>query len=215
MKDKLKELKFQKFKKIIKNYIKESGYNQKGLADELTVSESSLSKYLTGTNRISIEILDKLCRVLRMTPEDKDELFILAGYLPPGSYTHEPTPPHKPPPLTNLPGLTPHFVDREQEVKDLLGYLYPKNTVVISGIGGLGKTELAIKTILELGKELDERFPDGFIYHNYKLKPSTGQIIDTITYHFNAVPSPYNLTVILAGKKALLLLDGAEIPRNS
>lgn len=57
---------------VLYRYKKEKGYNNKALADELEVSESYVSRILREARgkQIDLEVLNRICAKLNLTPND-------------------------------------------------------------------------------------------------------------------------------------------------
>lgn len=107
------------------------------------------------------------------------------------------------------------FVDRESELATLLEQLKPGQTATLCGPGGMGKTALASHAIWHL-TEADNppaQFPDGIIFHSFYDFPQIDSALSHIILSLGGRPeAPLEQTAhrLLAGKRLLLLLDGAE-----
>lgn len=127
--------------------------------------------------------------------------------------------PFTPPALYQLPTPSADFVGRKKEIKGLLKAL-KKESVIISGLGGVGKTELAYK----LAQHLKPGYPDAQFYFDFKgsskepLSASDAMRHVIRSYHPTAqLPEDESglraiYLSLLAGKKALLLMDNAVSP---
>jgi len=118
------------------------------------------------------------------------------------------------PPLRPIPFQVPrraaHFQGREQELAALLDHLRPGAAVTLCGPGGIGKTALAAEALARLPKD---RFPDGIIFHTFYRQPEAALSLEHIarSYGHDPRPTPADAArMALAGRRAMLVLDGAE-----
>jgi len=112
-----------------------------------------------------------------------------------------------------------HFTGREEEVTWLLAELQPGRQVTLCGLGGMGKTALASEAIWRLapGGEPPERFPDGVLWHSFYGQPSAEMALDDLARAYGEEVKPNaNAAALraLAGRRALMVLDGAEAADN-
>ncbi len=63
-------------------------------------------------------------------------------------------------PVTKLPRHSPFFVGRQEQIERICGQLTEPQVLQIRGLGGIGKTALAIK----VGYTIKDSFPDGVIW---------------------------------------------------
>jgi tetratricopeptide (TPR) repeat protein len=122
-------------------------------------------------------------------------------------HIHQPAQPVIP---RQLPSLDTCFLGRDRELAELLDQLQPGKVAAVCGPGGMGKSALAAQAVskLEAG-----RFPDGIIFHSFYHQPSTDMALQTICNAFQAEAKAglaSTVRQVLAGRKALLILDGAE-----
>jgi tetratricopeptide (TPR) repeat protein len=115
------------------------------------------------------------------------------------------------------PRKTEHFTGREKELEELVKVLQPGALVTLCGPGGIGKSALAAEAVWRLGPDdashPPERFPDGILYHDFYLSPQAAGALEAIARAYGEEPKPSPAAAArraLAGRKALLLLDGAE-----
>ena len=109
-----------------------------------------------------------------------------------------------------LPSLDDCFLGRDKDLADLIDQLHPGKVAAVCGPGGMGKSALAAQAVHKLEKD---RFPDGIVFHSFYGHPETEQALQTICAAFQVeAKAGLETTVkgLLANKKALLILDGAE-----
>jgi tetratricopeptide (TPR) repeat protein len=113
------------------------------------------------------------------------------------------------------PARAEHFTGREEELAKLRDDLEPGKVVTLTGPGGIGKTALAAEAIWTLSPNDDppERFPDGIFYHTFYNQPQADLALEKIALAYGEEPRPTPKDAAqraLAGRRALLVLDGAE-----
>ncbi len=119
------------------------------------------------------------------------------------------------PPL-QLPRRPDHFTGRRQEVDDLMTALRPGHVITLWGPGGIGKSAVAAEALHRLtadGTEPPAQFPDGVVWHEFYNAPEALRALEHIARSCGQTldPTPREAALLaLAGRKALLLLDGAE-----
>lgn len=162
------------------------------------------------------ELLDKL---LLERPKNADlaavATALAAGQplIPPGVQVAD-LPGRGPVPLQK-PLRAQHFTGRDLELARLLADLQPGKQLTLCGPGGMGKTALAAEAVWRLvpGDEPPERFPDGVIFHTFYHQPQAATALEAITRACGVEPRPTPrdaARMALAGRRALLILDGAE-----
>jgi tetratricopeptide (TPR) repeat protein len=131
----------------------------------------------------------------------------------------------EPPSSSRLPFQLPprpeYFTDREIELEDLIKSIKPGHVVTLSGPAGIGKSALAAEAFWRMtqnGNFPQEEFPDGFLRHDFYEVPDVASFFSTITRTFGMISDPVRswsaAKDALAGRKALILLDGAEYADN-
>lgn len=113
------------------------------------------------------------------------------------------------PPLVSLPAYLTEYFGREEEKRLILGKLESHRLITITGMGGIGKTRIAIEVAREAAH----------IYERTAFVPleecvSPGQILEHIPPALQLPPSPSSaldqMAHALAGNKVLLVLDNLE-----
>ena len=110
----------------------------------------------------------------------------------------------------HLPPLDDYFVDREQQLADLVRDLHPGKVVTLCGMGGIGKSALAAQAVRQIEPE---RFPDGILFHSFYKQRDHKVALEYIAATFGLEPKPTPAIAAqkaLADKRALLILDGTE-----
>ncbi|MBO0610218.1 AfsR/SARP family transcriptional regulator [Myceligenerans salitolerans] len=207
--------------------------------DERVVAQLMLTLYREGRTAQALEQYDRTRRTLSEEmgtdpgPELKDlHLRILdadpgleAPSPEPGTTHPRPDPPQSPtlPLPSQLPARPRHLTGRENEraVLDTLHAPDTASVAVVCGLGGVGKTSLALRW----AHDNLARFPDGQLYVNlHGFSPSTPAASPrTVVHDFlialgmdaKAIPTSAEAQAglyrsLLAGKRMLLLLDNAR-----
>ncbi|MCI5167001.1 MAG: hypothetical protein D3903_13135, partial [Candidatus Electrothrix sp. GM3_4] len=115
-----------------------------------------------------------------------------------------------PEPPRQLPPLDACFLGRDKELAKLVEQLHPDKVAAVCGPGGMGKSALAAQAVHRLEQG---RFLDGIVFHSFYQKPRTDQALQSIADAFQIEVKVGLVTAVqtaLAGKKALLIFDGAE-----
>lgn len=111
----------------------------------------------------------------------------------------------------NLPAHQSSFVGREQELGEIRRLLFTTSVLTLTGIGGAGKTRLAI----EAAAGLAERFPDGVWFVELGGLAEAGLIFNTVASALNVRAGPAStieetLLDYLRSRSLLLILDNCE-----
>lgn len=111
----------------------------------------------------------------------------------------------------NLPSTLTTFVGRRREVTGAKRLLAESRLVTLIGIGGVGKTRLALRVAEDVRRD----FPDGVWFVELADLHDPGLVPDTVAavfgLHDQAAQSPAHLLIDhLAGRNALLVLDNCE-----
>ena len=109
-----------------------------------------------------------------------------------------------------LPPLDACFLGRDTELATLLEQLQPGRIAAVCGPGGMGKSALAAQAVQRLEADC---FLDGVVFHSFYGHPETELALQTIAEAFQIEAKAgleSAVRQVLAGKQALLILDGAE-----
>ncbi|HEY5427368.1 MAG TPA: adenylate/guanylate cyclase domain-containing protein [Candidatus Tumulicola sp.] len=111
----------------------------------------------------------------------------------------------------NLPSQISSFVGRERELDELRAFLREHRLVTIAGLGGMGKTRLA----LQLAASTIERFRDGGWFVELASISDPALIAQTIAAELNlrevhSEPIVETLLHHLSGRQLLLVIDNSE-----
>ncbi len=136
----------QKFRTLLDKH----DFSQARLARRLHVSRSTISKWITGENQISYEMLRTLCEIFDLDADEQAEWLVLAGYPPVVESRDAATLPAKrqtydailyvEPGNLRSPGRLFGF---EYALVALTSQLDRGQQILITGYGGTGKTALA------------------------------------------------------------------------
>ncbi len=111
----------------------------------------------------------------------------------------------------NLPVQTTSFVGRDLEVKQLAGLVRAHRLVTLTGVGGVGKTRLAVQVAAGMSGE----FPDGVWLVELAPLGDPAAVPDAVATALGIAPHP-GLSVVdsvveaLAGRQLLVVLDNCE-----
>lgn len=200
----------------------ESGRSLRDIERATHVSNSSLSRYLSGQATPSWNVVVALCRVTGHDPRPLRPLWEAAdrGRRAPGrQFDVEKTTP-RPGPRNDLPRDVPAFTARRGEVDELVRLARAGHTVAIDGMGGIGKTALAV----HVAHLLTPEFPDcqlyvdlhGFTPGREPVAPSEAllALLRALGVPAGRIPDGLEERAALwrselAGRQALVVLDNA------
>ena len=111
----------------------------------------------------------------------------------------------------NLPQQLTSLIGRDQEVAQIAELLDEHRSITLTGVGGVGKTRLA----LQAGAELADRFEDGVWFIDLALLADSDLIAGAIAALFGVRESPGQSSLEAIGhalkpKRMLLILDDCE-----
>lgn len=178
---------------------------QESLADRAGLSAKGIQKLERGGSQPYRDTIRRLVQALDLTGE---ELVAFRAAATPSP--RQPRPGHVDVQST-LPAALTIFIGREAEKNDLERLLASARLLSLTGVGGCGKTRLA----LEVAKLVDDRYPHGV--HLVELAALADPLLVTqavaTALGIREVPTQPLLSTIVAavrGRRLLLLLDNCE-----
>ncbi len=212
------------------------GLTQEELADSAGLSVRAVGDLERGRAFPHRDTVGRLCAALQLDDESRRQLTVLArtgwaarqrngtsrGKAAPVPPARMPAPSMPLAAPAQLPWDVPGLVGRDGEIKQLLDATagHPGGIWVIDGLGGVGKTALAV----HVGHLVADRFPDGQLYLDLRgfglqqppVPPSAAlsQFLHALGVGERRLPTATSeLTAMfrstLAGKRVLIVLDNA------
>ena len=188
-----------------------------------TSSESLMRLHISATPRA----IDALCptvpsavarvleRALAKRPQDRyasavqfaEALATAAA----GGPTATPAPAGESLPPHNLPAHRTHFIGRERELAECARLLDDTRVLTLTGIGGCGKTRLALK----LAEQLLPSFPGGVWFVDLAPTAEGSRVIDAVAAALQVRETAgkalmQSIGEHLAGRRAVIILDNCE-----
>lgn len=208
------------FSELLRSHRLAAGHTQAALAELAGLSEQAVSLLERGTRRRPrTETIHALCNALKLAPDAEQEL--LASVRAPSP--QQPVASSLPIPW-ELPQTVADFTAREDELTKVLEALGRAGSssipLVITGMGGVGKTALAVHA----GHLSADRFPDGQLYVSLRghdpgaaltSAEALGQLLRSLGVRHDAIPDQADEMARLfrsrmAGRRMLILLDDAN-----
>src|SRR6516165_2929696 len=111
----------------------------------------------------------------------------------------------------NLRAVTTSFIGRESEVAELQGAVKAHRLVTLTGVGGVGKTRLA----LEVAARLADEFPDGAWFFDLAAVADPAAVPDAVAAVLGIIQQPgksvaNSVAAALEGRVRLLVIDNCE-----
>ncbi|MGO9032075.1 ATP-binding protein [Mycobacterium sp.] len=111
----------------------------------------------------------------------------------------------------NLRAATTSFIGRESEVAELQAAVKAHRLVTLTGVGGVGKTRLA----LEVAARLADEFPDGVWFFDLAAVADPAVVPDAVAAVLGIIQQPgksvaNSVAAALEGRVRLLVLDNCE-----
>jgi tetratricopeptide (TPR) repeat protein/transcriptional regulator with XRE-family HTH domain len=208
------------FSELLRRHRLDAALTQATLAELAGLSEQAVSLLERGTRRRPrAETIHALSTALKLSPDAEQELLDSVR----ASSPQQATTPSLPVPW-ELPQTVADFTAREGELDKVLQALALAETssvrVVITGMGGIGKTELAVHA----GHLSADRFPDGQLYVKLRgydpdaaltVGEALGQLLRSLGARHDAIPPGIDEMAKLyrsriAGRRMLIVLDDAS-----
>jgi len=111
----------------------------------------------------------------------------------------------------NLRPATTSFIGRESEVAELQAALHAHRLVTLTGVGGVGKTRLAV----EVAARLVDEFPDGVWFFDLAAVTDPAAVPDAVAAVLGIIQQPgksvaNSVAAALEGRVRLLVFDNCE-----
>ena len=141
------------FGDLLRQHRLAAGLTQQALAEQAGLSEHGIQKLERGVTHPYRDTLQRLLGALELSVDDQTQLRTAAAATPraPRVLAGADAAHH------NLPIPVTSFIGREQELQDVVRRLNDTPLLTLTGIGGCGKTRLA----LEVARTVLSRYPDG------------------------------------------------------
>jgi len=210
------------FGELLRRHRLAAALTQAGLAELAGISEQAISLLERGSRRRPrVDTVHAISAALKLDPDAEQELLAAVRI----SIT---SPPHPPSPSTptpwELPPTVADFTAREDELDKVNSALAlaadTSVRLVITGMGGVGKTALAVHA----GQLSADRFPDGQLYVALRgydpgaaltSAEALGQLLRSLGVRQDTIPDGIDEMARLyrsrmAGRRMLVLLDDAS-----
>lgn len=184
-------------------------WTQVDLAEKVGCSLALIRKLEADERRPSKQITGILAQLLDIPPNEHEGFFAFAR----GTNTLTPLPPH------NLPADQTHFIGRKPELELIQARItsIECRLLVLTGLGGIGKTRLAVQS----ARAVLQQFPDGAFFLNLAGLDSADHLVSTVasalSYSFHSLADlKAQLLHYLHARKLLLIFDNYEhlLPRT-
>ena len=191
------------------------GFTQKQLALQLNCSLSAVRKIEAEERRPSAEIVDQLMQIFEIPPEESKAFLRFSrgdwqAFL--GEENEDaPWRVSRSTKISNLPAQLTTFIGREKDQDKVIDLISKNRLVTLAGVGGIGKTRLA----LQVGEKLLKSYTHGVWFVTLDTISNPSLIPQKILSIFNIREVAGYLIVetlinFLRKKKTLLILDNCE-----
>jgi serine/threonine-protein kinase PknK len=155
-----------------------------------------------------------VAKALAKVPSDRFESAAQLTEAIAAAVTPSATPSSAPPTAAvrhNLPRMRTHFIGRQREVEECARLLDSTQLLTITGIGGCGKTRLAV----QMGERLVARFPEGVWFADLAPLADGDRVADAVraSLGIREVPGEGPMVTLkngVRGKRLLIVLDNCE-----
>ena len=191
------------------------GWTQQQFAAQIHCSTVMLKKIEAEERRPSAQIVEQLAEVFNIPPNEQTAFLRFAR----GDWKSAPTLQSEeapwrisiPVPRSNLPVPLTSFIGREKQVEEIIQLLNKNRLVTLTGIGGIGKTRLAI----HVAKNLTKSYKDGVWWVELAPVIDSQLVPQAIAQVLGVRESPSqplteSLKSFLAEKQLVLILDNCE-----
>jgi predicted ATPase/DNA-binding XRE family transcriptional regulator len=203
------------FGEWLKRRRRAEGWTQKQLAQEIHCSTITIRKMESEERRPSLQNVERLVEVFNISPEKQKEFLRFSRGNAHAFSDEEAANEHwqMPTPLfpSNLPVSLTSFVGREKEKREILNLLTRNRLVTLAGVGGIGKTRLA----LQVGHQVLPAYASGAWFIPLESLYDPFLVPETIALVFNIRKEPDRQVIeilknFLRSKTILLILDNCE-----
>lgn len=198
------------FGALLRRYRLAAGLSQEALAERAHLSAQAIGALERGNRRAPYrETVELLADALQLAPDERAQLHAVVTRHRGPATTALPTGPARV--MTNLPMPLTRFVGRVQEQATVLRLLDSSRLLTLTGMGGIGKTRLAI----QVAGMLSDRYANGVQLVDLAAVTDPTLVPHAIAQAVSAHEAPGRslldcLTDTLRGKSLLLLLDNCE-----
>jgi len=144
------------FGTLLRRYRRAAGLSQEGLAERALMSADGIGALERGHRRVpQSETVARLASALVLDDEER-RAFAAAAGLRPGRLPHAAAPSGRWPTKSTcgLPFALTSFFGRESELEEILALVRDRRLVTLTGPGGTGKTQTALRVASRLGEDL-------------------------------------------------------------
>ncbi|HEY1297130.1 MAG TPA: helix-turn-helix domain-containing protein, partial [Chloroflexota bacterium] len=197
------------FAELLRRHRLAAGLTQEALAERAGLSEHGVQRLETGASRPQRETILRLVQALRLPRGEAAALQEAAPSAPRHRSNGAGAPSTDA--RHNLPLALTSFIGREREKHELVQLLASTRLLTLTGVGGCGKTRLA----LEVGRLLYDRYPDGVWLVDLASITDPRLVPQAVATALNIRESPGHLPLVtvstaLRQRRSLLLLDNCE-----
>jgi non-specific serine/threonine protein kinase len=197
------------FSELLRRHRLAAGLTQDALAEQAGLSVTGIQKLERGPGRPHRDTLARLVAALRLAPAAEAELRNAARRAP--HQRSDDASERLTPGGGGLPAALTSFVGREREIAELSGLLESVRLLTLTGVGGCGKTRLA----LEIAREVADTYTDGVRFVD--LAPLIDPVLvpQAVASAIGVRETPMQpllarLTAVLKARHLLLVLDNCE-----
>jgi predicted ATPase/DNA-binding XRE family transcriptional regulator len=197
------------FGDLLRQYRQAAGLTQEGLAERAGLSVHGIQKLERGVTHPYRDTAHRLATALQLSPENEEQFRAAVQPVRRHGMTRRDAPPAQV--HDNLPMLLSSFIGRDRELVDVVARLESARLLTLTGVGGCGKTRLAI----EVARAIQAKYPDGVWL--VELGPLSdpalvAQQVGAVLEVRESREQPLTTALIraLAGRRVLLVLDNCE-----